>query len=97
MVDFAYEGLGMADWRDIVNAYAKPEPCRPFTVRVLSHGQILVRVALELGVRVNGSRYLTDFEGLRLSGYAWIREKTGDVRQPFSVCGMDRRNDRRSA
>jgi len=53
----------MADLRDIVNAYAKPEPCRPFTVRVLSHGQILVRVALELGVRVNGSRYLTDLKG----------------------------------
>jgi hypothetical protein len=29
-VELCYEGLGLADWREVIDAFAKPEPCRPF-------------------------------------------------------------------
>ena len=97
-VDFDYEGLGLAEWHDVVNAFAVSEPCRPFTIRGMNSDQIMARVAHELGVTA-ASRYLPDFEGRtfrasnglvkKLSQYAnhaayagWIEAA---IREPLEV------------
>jgi len=52
----------MANWRDVINAYAVPEPCRPFTTRGMTAVQLTARVSTELGLDF-GTRYVPDFEG----------------------------------
>jgi len=54
----------MADWRDVVDAFATDEPCRPFTIRGMTSVEILTRVAINLGLATGAPvRYMTDFEG----------------------------------
>jgi len=61
---FEYRGLGMADWRDVVDAFAIPEPCRPFPTRGLTPTDKVARVERALGLTmVAASSSVTDFEG----------------------------------
>jgi len=54
----------MADWRDVVDAFAIPEPCRPFTVRELTPTDTVARVERALGLAaVAAGNVLRDFEG----------------------------------
>jgi hypothetical protein len=54
----------MAEWHEVVNAYAANEPSRPFSVRGMTAAQKQVLVARELGLGPEGqTRFILDFEG----------------------------------
>ena len=61
---FEYRGLGMADWRDVVDAFAIPEPCRPLTIRELTPTNKVEQVTDALGLTaVATDTLIHDFEG----------------------------------
>jgi len=61
--DFDYLGLDMGDWREVVNAYAKSEPCRPFVLRGTTEAQRIALVAKTLRLDSVRERTIVDYAG----------------------------------
>ncbi len=65
-----WAGLGLADWDEVINAFARPEPCRPGVTRDLTSAQRGALVSAALGLPENGQIVLKNHAGLgiRLRG-----------------------------
>jgi hypothetical protein len=53
----------MANWRDVINAYAAAEPSRPFSTRGMDLAEKIARVDALLKLSSGNGRYIGDFEG----------------------------------
>lgn len=62
-IEFCREGLGLADWHEVVNAFARPEPCRPFGLSGTTEEQREEIVAEALR---RDARELRDYAGARV-------------------------------
>jgi hypothetical protein len=61
--EFTYEGLGQAKWREVIDAHAGPEPCRPGMTRGLDRPGREAMVARLLGLDRVAARTTVDFRG----------------------------------
>jgi hypothetical protein len=62
-LEFHFDGLGLAKWRDVIDAHAGPEPCRPGMTRGLDQPAREAMVAQVLGLDRVPTRTIFDYSG----------------------------------
>lgn len=72
---FDYLGLGMDDWQDVVNSFARPNPTSPIVVRGTTGIQREAIVEGALGLTGRASRVFRNYEGLAVrTGRGFVKK-----------------------